>query len=108
MKRTLILFLILPLFIVFNGCSSDKEKSEVTTPSGLKYVDEVIIFNEEDELRLIVANIKPKFMFKGKEYEGRRITGQDKLESYGGQVIFIPEYKDWHSTGLIDLLMELK
>jgi peptidylprolyl isomerase len=39
MKHILILFLILPLFILFNGCS-DKEQI-VTTPSGLKYVDEV-------------------------------------------------------------------
>jgi peptidylprolyl isomerase len=41
MKHILILFLILPLFILYNGCSSEKEQT-VTTPSGLKYVDEVI------------------------------------------------------------------
>jgi peptidylprolyl isomerase len=41
MKHILILFLILPLFIQFNGCS-DKEQNVVTTPSGLKYIDEVI------------------------------------------------------------------
>jgi peptidylprolyl isomerase len=39
MKKSII-FLILPLFIFLSGCS-DKEQT-VTTPSGLKYVDEVI------------------------------------------------------------------
>ncbi len=42
MKKSLILFLILPLFIIINGCSSNGDKNEVTTPSGLKYVDEVV------------------------------------------------------------------
>jgi peptidylprolyl isomerase len=41
MKKSLILFLILPLFMIINGCSSNGDKNEVTTPSGLKYIDEV-------------------------------------------------------------------
>ena len=42
MKNILILFLILPLFMLYNGCSSNGDKNEVTTPSGLKYIDEVV------------------------------------------------------------------
>jgi peptidylprolyl isomerase len=40
MKNILILFLILPLFMLYNGCSNGDK--EVTTSSGLKYIDEVV------------------------------------------------------------------
>jgi peptidylprolyl isomerase len=40
MKKPVLLYLILPLFIIFNGCS-DKEQT-VTTPSGLQYIDEIV------------------------------------------------------------------
>jgi peptidylprolyl isomerase len=40
MKKLIILYSILPLFLVFNGCS-DKEQT-VTTPSGLQYIDEIV------------------------------------------------------------------
>jgi peptidylprolyl isomerase len=42
MKHLIIFLIILPLFIAFSGCSTNGGKNEVTTPSGLKYADEVI------------------------------------------------------------------
>ncbi len=52
------------------------------------YVDEVVRFTEEDELREIVRSLKPDHMVKDSEYRNQRITGQDELEAYGGTVIY--------------------
>ncbi len=52
------------------------------------YVDEVLHFTEEDELREIVKTVKPDHMVKDSEYRNQRITGQDELEAYGGSVIY--------------------
>lgn len=74
----------------------------------LIYVDEVIVFDTEDQLVNIIKEKKPNMLFKGHEYVGETITGWEAMRELEGEVHFIPMYHDWHSTGLIDILMELK
>ncbi|MBS1652568.1 MAG: adenylyltransferase/cytidyltransferase family protein [Bacteroidetes bacterium] len=45
--------------------------------SSCKYVDEVLEYNSEDELLLILKNKKIDIRFLGEDYKGRAITGQD-------------------------------
>lgn len=88
MKHTLILFLILPLFIVFNGCSSDKEKSEVTTPSGLKYVDEVVGTGPAPEKGKQVTVHYTGTLEDGKKFDSSKDRNQPFTFTIGvGQVI---------------------
>ena len=45
----------------------------------LKYVDDVIIFDEDTPLDLIKL-IKPDILVKGGDYEGIRVVGQDDVK----------------------------
>ena len=88
MKHTLILFLILPLFILFNGCSSDKEQSTVTTTSGLKYVDEVIGTGPTPEKGKLVTVHYTGTLEDGKKFDSSRDRNTPFTFTIGvGQVI---------------------
>jgi D-beta-D-heptose 7-phosphate kinase/D-beta-D-heptose 1-phosphate adenosyltransferase len=57
----------------------------------LRCVDEVIVFDDITPLNLI-TQIRPAVLVKGPDYSGRRVSGQDFVESTGGRV-YVP---DWH------------
>jgi len=42
-----------------------------------KYVDEVLEYNSEEELLLIMKNRKPDIRFLGEDYKGKAITGAE-------------------------------
>ena len=87
MKHILILFLILPLFILYNGCSSDKEQT-VTTPSGLKYIDEVIGTGPSPEKGKLVTVHYTGTLEDGKKFDSSRDRNSPLTFTIGiGQVI---------------------
>jgi len=87
MKHILILFLILPLFILYNGCSSDKEQT-VTTPSGLKYIDEVIGTGPSPEKGKQVSVHYTGMLEDGKKFDSSRDKNSPLTFTIGiGQVI---------------------
>lgn len=87
MKHILILFLILPLFILFNGCSSDKEQT-VTTPSGLKYIDEVIGTGPSPEKGKQITVHYTGMLEDGKKFDSSRDRNSPLTFTIGiGQVI---------------------
>ena len=52
----------------------------------IKYVDEVIIFDEEDPLNLI-KKILPDILIKGSDYSEEEIVGANFVKSYGGEIL---------------------
>ena len=80
------------------GLNSDKSISKLKGPErpiigqserkkillALKYVDEVIIFNEENPLKLI-KKLKPSILVKGADYTKEQVIGGEFVESYGRQ-----------------------
>jgi len=50
------------------------------------YVDEAFIINEN--IRKIIAKIKPDIIVKGKEYEREKNPEMDAISEYGGKLIF--------------------
>jgi len=74
----------------------------------LKYVDDVYIFHDEEQLETIIFKHQPNFLFKGNEYQNKEITGQRIVERGRGKIEYIPHYGDWNSTGLIDLFMKIE
>ena len=86
MKHILILFLILPLFILYSGCS-DKEQT-VTTPSGLKYIDEVIGTGPSPEKGKQVSVHYTGMLEDGKKFDSSRDRNSPLTFTIGiGQVI---------------------
>lgn len=88
MKKSLILFLILPLFILVSGCKSNGEKNEVTTPSGLKYVDEVVGTGPSPQKGQQVSVHYTGTLEDGKKFDSSKDRNQPLTFTIGvGQVI---------------------
>ena len=43
----------------------------------LKYIDDVVVFSSDDELRLSVKDYAPKYMVVGEEYKDRGVIGHE-------------------------------
>ena len=73
------------------GQSERKEMVE-----SIRYVDEVILFNDLTPLRLI-EEIKPDFIIKGADWEGKQVIG-----SHIAEVKFVPILKHYSTTRIIN------
>lgn len=69
----------------------NSEKDRVDLLMAIKYVDEVIIFNEDTPYKLIEI-IKPDIIVKGGDYVPDEVVGRDLAK-----VVIIP-FVDGHST----------
>lgn len=49
-------------------------KNRLTIMKSIKYVDQVIVFNEKDPLK-VIKKIKPDIIFKGSDYKKKNIIG---------------------------------
>ena len=99
------------------GLNSDKSVSKLKGPerpiigqserkkilSALKFVDEVIIFNEENPLKLI-KKLKPSILVKGADYKKEQVVGGAFVESYGGEIKLVKLTKGKSSSKIINKL----
>ena len=99
------------------GLNSDKSISKLKGPerpiigqserkkilSALKFVDEVIIFNEENPLKLI-KKLKPSILVKGADYTKEQVVGREFVESYGGEIKLVKLTKGKSSSKIINKL----
>ena len=99
------------------GLNSDKSASKLKGPerpiigqserkkilSALKFVDEVIIFNEENPLKLI-KKLKPSILVKGEDYAKEQVVGGAFVESYGGEIKLVKLTKGKSSSKIINKL----
>ena len=97
------------------GLNSDKSVSKLKGPerpiigqserkkilSALKFVDEVIIFNEENPLKLI-KKLKPSILVKGADYTKEQVVGGGFVESYGGEIKLVKLTKGKSSSKIIN------
>ncbi len=97
------------------GLNSDKSISKLKGPErpiigqserkkillALKYVDEVIIFNEENPLKLI-KKLKPNILVKGADYTKEQVIGGEFVESYGGQIKLVKLAKGKSTSNIIN------
>ncbi len=67
----------------------------------IKYVDEVIIFDEDTPLELI-RKIKPFVLIKGADYEEEEIVGSSYVKNNGGKVIRVKLIPNKSSSRLIN------
>ncbi len=63
-------------------------------------VDFVLLFNEDDPLKLIKA-IKPAFLIKGSDWSKKSIVGASFVESYGGKVLTVNLVKNRSTSAII-------
>lgn len=72
------------------------ENDRACVLAGLKPVDFVVIFEEDDPYDLI-KKIVPDFLVKGGDWKPNEIVGSDIVEKSGGKVLCI-KYLDGYST----------
>jgi len=71
------------------------------TVAALASVDFVVLFNEDNPLRLI-KTLKPDILIKGADWSKQKIIGADFVESYGGKVLTVKLVKGRSTSAIIE------
>ena len=79
----------------------NSQENRLTVLKAIKFVDEVIIFEETDPLNLIIK-IKPDVLVKGSDYPIDKVIGNDFVNSYGGRVVLVDLIPNQSSTRIIN------
>ncbi len=74
------------------------------TLAALACVDFVILFNEDNPLRLI-KTLKPDVLIKGADWDKKKIIGADFVESYGGKVLTVNLVKGRSTSAIIEKIL---
>ena len=81
------------------------QEARKTVLESIKYVDEVIIFDEETPLELI-KKINPFALIKGADYKEEEIVGGDFVKKNGGKVIRVNLIPNKSSSKLINSIIK--
>ena len=76
----------------------ENERAEVV--GGLKCVDAVVIFDEEDPQQ-IVTRLQPDVLVKGADWALDDIIGREAVEVRGGRVVRIPVAEGYSTSAII-------
>ena len=68
----------------------------------LKAVDEVIIFDSDQELEMLVKQIRPGIMVVGSDWEGRPIVGSE----FAKQLVYYSRIDGYSSTQKIQDIID--
>lgn len=80
-----------------------EEEVRMNVMAHMDLVDGVILFGDETPYN-IINEIKPDFLFKGKDYVNKKVVGSDILKSYGGEIILLPIYEGQSTTNTVNKL----
>lgn len=85
----------------------NNEESRAEMLSALKFVDYVVIFNQDTPIELI-EKIKPNVLVKGSDYKLEDVIGKNVLDSYGGEVKLIQFVEGNSTTRIIEKIKAMK
>jgi len=74
------------------------------TVAALGSVDFVVLFNEDNPLRLIKA-LKPDILIKGADWSKKKIIGADFVAGYGGKVLTVNLVKGRSTSAIIEKIV---
>jgi rfaE bifunctional protein nucleotidyltransferase chain/domain len=69
--------------------------------AALKAVDHVVVFEEDDVARLLLA-LKPEVHCKGTDYTPESVPERDVVRSYGGRVAIVGDAKQHATRALLE------
>ena len=72
----------------------------------IKYVDEVLIFEDNTPLELIIK-IMPDVLVKGGDYTAESLIGSEEVFSWGGEVLIYPLREKLSTTSIISKINSL-
>ena len=70
----------------------------IETLKAIRYVDEVVVFGSDDELREQIRDFNPHIMCIGEDYRDRTIIG----EEYIPRVVYVERYGGLSSTKILN------
>ena len=76
------------------------ETSRAMTLASLRFIDAVVLFDEETPYELIKL-IQPDILVKGDDYKPEEIVGYDIVHAHGGKVITIELTKGYSTSAII-------
>ncbi len=68
--------------------------------SNFEFIDLIIVFNELTPLKLI-KDLKPNFLFKGKDYKKKEVVGSKEIQNWNGKTILINYEKEKSTSNII-------
>jgi len=84
-----------------------KEANRVAVLKAIRYIDQVVVFDDPDPLELI-HKIRPDVLVKGSDWTEGQIIGGDFVRSYGGRVEIVQAYPGVSTTSVVrDVLDDL-
>jgi len=81
------------------------QSDRLKTIAALACVDFVVLFNEDNPLRLIRA-LRPDILIKGSDWNKNKIIGADFVKSYGGKVITVDLVKGRSTSAIIKKIVK--
>ena len=81
---------------------TESDRAEIL--NSFRFVDIVIIFEEDTPLKLI-CELKPDILVKGGDYNLNTIIGAKEIQDRGGEVKIIPFLKGYGTSKLIDKIV---
>jgi len=64
----------------------------------IKFIDKVVIFDSEDELKTLVSIHNAAYMVVGSDYKNKRVIGSE----YAGGVLFFDRIGDYSTTKILE------
>jgi len=80
------------------------QSDRLKTLAALACVDFVVLFNENNPLRLIKA-LKPDVLIKGADWKKNKIIGADFVTGYGGKVLTVNLVKGRSTSAIIEKIV---
>ena len=80
------------------------QSDRLKTVAALASVDFVVLFKDDNPLRLIKA-LKPDILIKGADWSKQKIIGADFVASYGGKVLTVNLVKGRSTSALIEKIV---
>ena len=80
------------------------EESRVILLAAFRFVDAIVLFNEDTPMNLISV-ILPDVLAKGGDYEVSTVVGHELVQNNGGKVILVPFVDGYSSTNIIEKIL---
>lgn len=77
-----------------------EERSEIL--KSIVYIDEIYVYNGEDDLYKLIEEVDPDVRFLGDDYKGKKFTG----EKLNIQTVFLDRSHGWSTTKFKTLIYE--
>jgi rfaE bifunctional protein nucleotidyltransferase chain/domain len=77
------------------------ETSRALLLASLRFVDVVVLFDEDTPLELIKL-VQPDVLVKGGDYTEETIVGADFVKANGGEVVVIPLTEGYSTSGILN------